>query len=63
MENIYDKINTRLLSIKKQMKKDEDFIKENPRHNTVFMLKSDIDKSVVAINQLEWVLEALSKEI
>lgn len=62
MENIYDKINIRLLSIKKQIKKDEDFIKENPRHNIVFMLKSDIDKSLVAINQLEWVLEELTKQ-
>lgn len=40
METIYDKINTRLLSIKKQMDKDEKFIKANPRHNSVFMLKA-----------------------
>jgi len=60
MLSIYDKINIRLLSIKSQMEKDKAFIKKYPRHNSVFMLNNDIDKSIVAINQLEFVLEELT---
>lgn len=62
MENIYDKINNRLLSIKSQIEKDRAFIKKYPKHNSVFMLNNDIDKSIVAINQLEFVLEELTGE-
>lgn len=59
MENIYDKINSRLLSIRNQMNIDKLFIKNNPQHPRVFILNNDIDKSIVAINQLEWVLSQL----
>lgn len=61
METIFDKINSRLLRLKNSIKKDELFIKENPKHDNVSMLQIDIERSNVAINQLEWVLEELCK--
>lgn len=41
------------------MQKNKAFIKNNPQHTRIFILNNDIDKSIVAINQLEWVLSQL----